>query len=139
MYYTLADLREIVAYAAARNIEIMPEIDMPGHMVAALAAYPELSCLPKQQYKVRITPGISHDVLNVGDDKVIDFLKTVLGTWPKCSPASTSTSAVTNVPPTAGRTTAPLPSAHQGRKAFGCGRTPTLVGRTPRRVPANEV
>ena len=44
MYYTLADLREIVAYAAARNIEIMPEIDMPGHMVAALAAYPELSC-----------------------------------------------------------------------------------------------
>jgi glycosyl hydrolase family 20, domain 2 len=79
MYYTLADLREIVAYAAARNIEIMPEIDMPGHMVAALAAYPELSCLPKQQYKVRITPGISHDVLNVGDDKVIDFLKTVLG------------------------------------------------------------
>ena len=79
MYYTLDDLREIVAYAAARNIEIMPEIDMPGHMVAALAAYPELSCLPKQQYKVRITPGISHDVLNVGDDKVIDFLKTVLG------------------------------------------------------------
>ena len=57
----------------------MPEIDMPGHMVAALAAYPELSCLPKQTYKVRITPGISHDVLNVGDDKVIDFLKTVLG------------------------------------------------------------
>lgn len=79
MYYTLADLREIVAYASARNIEIMPEIDMPGHMVAALAAYPELSCLPKQTYKVRITPGISHDVLNVGDDKVIDFLKTVLG------------------------------------------------------------
>ena len=79
MYYTLADLREIVAYAAERNIEIMPEIDMPGHMVAALAAYPELSCLPKQQYRVRITPGISHDVLNVGDDKVIDFLKTVLG------------------------------------------------------------
>ena len=37
MYYTLADLREIVAYASARNIEIMPEIDMPGHMVAALA------------------------------------------------------------------------------------------------------
>lgn len=79
MFYTLDDLREIVAYAAARNIEILPEIDMPGHMVAALAAYPELSCLPSRQYRVRINAGISKDVLNVGDDNVIKFLKTVLG------------------------------------------------------------
>ena len=86
MYYTLDDLREIVAYAAERNIEIIPEIDMPGHMVAALAAYPELSCYPNRTYKVRVTAGISKDVLNIGDDKVIDFLKTVLDNVAKVFP-----------------------------------------------------
>jgi len=86
MYYTLDDLREIVAYAAERNIEIIPEIDMPGHMVAALAAYPELSCFPNRTYKVRVTAGISKDVLNIGDDKVIDFLKTVLDNVAKVFP-----------------------------------------------------
>ena len=86
MYYTLDDLREIVAYAAERNIEIIPEIDMPGHMVAALAAYPELSCHPERTYQVRINSGISKDVLNIGDDKVIDFLKTVLDNVAKVFP-----------------------------------------------------
>lgn len=86
MYYTLEDLREIVAYAAERNIEIIPEIDMPGHMVAALAAYPEFSCHPERTYKVRINSGISKDVLNIGDDKVIDFLKTVLDNVAKVFP-----------------------------------------------------
>lgn len=86
MYYTLDDLREIVAYAAERNIEIIPEIDMPGHMVAALAAYPELSCYPNRTYNVRVTAGISKDVLNIGDDKVIDFLKTVLDNVAKVFP-----------------------------------------------------
>ncbi len=79
MYFTLDDLREIVAYAKARNIEIMPEVDLPGHMVAAVASYPELSCDPTKTYSVRIDGGISKDVLNVGKDSVIDFLKCVLG------------------------------------------------------------
>lgn len=79
MYYTLDDLREIVAYAKERNIEIIPEIDMPGHMVAAIAAYPELSCDPSREYEVRAAKGISTEVLNVGKDEVIDFLKCVLG------------------------------------------------------------
>ena len=107
-------------------------------MVAALAAYPELSCLPKQTYKVRITPGISHDVLNVGDDKVIDFLKTVLGHVPKCSPASTSTSAVTNAPTDRWKNNASAASAFK-TKSFGRGRTPTLAGGNPGRIPAEEV
>lgn len=79
MYYTLDDLREIVAYAKARNIEIIPEVDLPGHMVAAVASYPEFSCDSTKKYEVRIDGGISHDVLNIGDDRVIDFLKCVLG------------------------------------------------------------
>ena len=79
MYYTLDDLKEIVDYAKARNIEIIPEIDLPGHMVAAVASYPEFSCDPTKEYEVRVDGGISHDVLNIGNEDVITFLKCVLG------------------------------------------------------------
>ena len=79
MYYTLDDLREIVAYAKSLNIEIIPEVDLPGHMVAAVAAYPELSCDPTKKYEVRVDGGISKDVLNIGKDETIDFIKCVLG------------------------------------------------------------
>lgn len=78
MFYTKADLKEVVAYAKARNIEILPEVDLPGHMVAAIAAYPEFSCDPTKKYEVRVEAGISHDVLNIGDDKVIKFLEDVM-------------------------------------------------------------
>ena len=43
-FYTQDELRDVVAYAAERGITVIPEIDLPGHMVAALAAYPELGC-----------------------------------------------------------------------------------------------
>ena len=79
MYYTLDELKEVVDYAKARNIEIIPEIDLPGHMVAAVASYPEFSCDPTKEYEVRVDGGISHDVLNIGDERVIEFLKCVLG------------------------------------------------------------
>ncbi|MDE7377420.1 MAG: beta-N-acetylhexosaminidase [Paraprevotella sp.] len=79
LWYSLDDLREIVAYARERHIEILPEIDLPGHMMAAITAYPELSCDVSRKYQVRVDGGISHDVLNIGDDRVIDFLKCVLG------------------------------------------------------------
>ncbi|MBS0217943.1 MAG: beta-N-acetylhexosaminidase [Proteobacteria bacterium] len=61
-YYTQAQAREIVAYAKARHITVIPEIDMPGHMVAALAAYPELACTPGP-FDVYTTWGVSDDVL----------------------------------------------------------------------------
>lgn len=77
-FFTLDDLREVVEYAKERNIEIIPEVDMPGHMVAAIAAYPELSCDPNRTYEVRVTKGVSTEILNIGDDHVIDFLKCVL-------------------------------------------------------------
>ena len=61
-YYTQAQAREIVAYARARHIDVIPEIDMPGHMVAALAAYPELACTPGP-FEVYTTWGVSDDIL----------------------------------------------------------------------------
>ncbi|MBP3227464.1 MAG: beta-N-acetylhexosaminidase [Bacteroidaceae bacterium] len=78
-FYTLDELREVVDYAAALGIEVIPEVDLPGHMVAAVAAYPEFGCNPQRQVKVRVHQGVSKEVLNVGDDRVIDFLKCVLG------------------------------------------------------------
>ena len=78
-FYTLDDLREIVAYARERNIEIIPEIDMPGHMTAALVAYPEFGCNPDKKIEVMIEGGVSQDILNVGKTETIDFLKCIMG------------------------------------------------------------
>ena len=78
MWYSQKELKEVVAYAKARNIDIIPEVDFPGHMVAAVTAYPELSCDPTKSYEVRVGAGISEDVLNIGNDKVIDFLKCIM-------------------------------------------------------------
>jgi hexosaminidase len=76
-FYSKDDLREIVAYAAERGITIVPEIDLPGHMQAAIAAYPELGNNPDTNPGVRRIWGISEDVLNVSDETV-DFVRTVL-------------------------------------------------------------
>ena len=79
-YYTLDQLREIVKFADSLHIEIIPEYDLPGHNVAAVASYPELfSCDPTKTYEVRIASGVSKEVLNVGKTEVMDFLKCVLG------------------------------------------------------------
>ena len=61
-YYTQKEVREIVAYAKNRHVEIVPEIDMPGHARAAIAAYPELSCTGKQK-TVGMKWGIEKEVL----------------------------------------------------------------------------
>ena len=76
-YYTQAELREIVAYAAVRHITIVPEIDMPGHMLAALAAYPELGCTGGP-YQVGHYWGVYKDVLCVGNPRVYEFVQDVL-------------------------------------------------------------
>lgn len=86
MWYTQEDLKEIVAYAKERYIDILPEVDFPGHMVAAITAYPNLSCDPSKKYSVRLDSGISQDVLNVGSDEVIDFLKCILDNLAKIFP-----------------------------------------------------
>ena len=76
-FYTQDEMREIVAYAAERNITVIPEVDLPGHMVAALAAYPELGCTGGP-YDVWTRWGISDDVLCVGKEETFTFLEDVL-------------------------------------------------------------
>ena len=77
MWYTQDQIREIIAYAAAKGIDIIPEIDLPGHMLAALTAYPELGCTGGP-YHVWTRWGISDDVLCAGNEKVYTFLEDVL-------------------------------------------------------------
>ena len=76
-YYSQEEAREIVAYAAARHITVIPEIDMPGHMLAALASYPELGCTGGP-YQVGHYWGIYKDVLCVGNERVYQFVEDVL-------------------------------------------------------------
>lgn len=76
-FYTQAELRELVAYAKGRGITIVPEIDLPGHMQAAVAAYPELGNRPEAPVGVRTTWGISEDVLGVSDE-AFAFVRAVL-------------------------------------------------------------
>lgn len=87
-FYTHDDIREVVRYAAERNVTIVPEIDVPGHSMAALAAYPELSCTKQQVY---VNPGTAfsewygngtfkmlvENTLNPSDEKVYEFLDNV--------------------------------------------------------------
>jgi hexosaminidase len=75
-YYTQEDIREIVAYAASRFITIVPEIEIPGHSQAAIAAYPELGCT-EDSVEVRTIWGISPYIYNV-DESTFTFLENVL-------------------------------------------------------------
>ena len=76
-YFTQNQIRDIVRYAADRYITIIPEIDMPGHMVAALTAYPELGCTGGP-YEVWGMWGVADDILCVGKDHTLQFVKDVL-------------------------------------------------------------
>lgn len=77
-FYTREDLKEIVAYAASKHIEVIPEIDMPGHFSAAMAAYPEFSCNPDGVHRVETWGGVFTDVLNVANPKAVRFVKDIL-------------------------------------------------------------
>jgi hexosaminidase len=76
-FYTQDEVREIVEYARQRHITVVPEIEMPGHALAALAAYPELGCTGGP-YHVATTWGVFDDVFCVGNDKTLQFCEDVL-------------------------------------------------------------
>ena len=76
-FYTQEQMKEIVAYAAERGITVIPEVDLPGHMVAALAAYPELGCTGGP-YEVWTRWGVAPDILCAGNEKIYTFLEAVL-------------------------------------------------------------
>jgi hexosaminidase len=75
-FYTQDDIREVVAYAAERHITIVPEIDMPGHMQAAIAAYPELGCTTNR-LPVKVEWGVNKNILNP-EESTVQFCKDVL-------------------------------------------------------------
>ena len=93
-YYTHDEVKEVVRYAASRHITVIPEIEMPGHASAAIAAYPWLSCFPEEETvipshpsilskmrrgkKVQETWGVFEDVFCAGNDSTFQFLQDVL-------------------------------------------------------------
>lgn len=114
-YYTKAQIKEIVDYAAERYIQILPEIDIPGHTRAVIAAYPELSCSGKPT-DVATWFGIHSKVLCAGKEKVYEALDVILRKWRKCSPVNTSIWAATRSRNSNGRSvpTVPKPYAEKG-------------------------
>ena len=76
-FYTQEEIKEIVAYATDRYITVIPEIDLPGHMLAALAAYPEYGCTGGP-YEVEKTWGVFDDVICIGNEDAMVFLENVL-------------------------------------------------------------
>jgi hexosaminidase len=79
-FYTRKDVEEVVAYAKSRHVEIIPEIELPGHAIAALAAFPELSCFP-ESVNPRMAAsdwGIFTNVFCVGNDKTLRVLEKVM-------------------------------------------------------------
>ncbi len=76
-YYTQEQVKEVVRYATARHITVIPEIEMPGHALAALSAYPQLGCTGGP-YKAATCWGIFDDVFCAGKDSVFTFLQDVL-------------------------------------------------------------
>ncbi len=76
-FYTQEEIKEVVAYAASRHIEVIPEIELPGHSVAALASYPNLSCTGGP-FKVERRWGVFKDIYCAGNDSTFAFLENVL-------------------------------------------------------------
>lgn len=82
-YYTQDQIKEVVAYASSRYVEVIPEIEMPGHSVAAITAYPHLACGEVsfengKPFEVRKVWGVSKDLYCAGNEQVFTFLEDVL-------------------------------------------------------------
>lgn len=76
-FYTKKDIQEVIEYARKRYVTIIPEIEMPGHSLAALAAYPELSCTDKKHTVAKIW-GVHKEIFCAGKESTFNFLETVL-------------------------------------------------------------
>lgn len=85
-FYTQDDVREVVAYARARNIEVVPEIEMPAHTLAALVAYPWLGCT-REQFKMPTSHSISPEIYCVGKETTWEFLENVMNEITELFPA----------------------------------------------------
>ncbi|MBP9506366.1 MAG: family 20 glycosylhydrolase [Bacteroides sp.] len=86
-YYTQEQIKAVVAYAASKYITVIPEIEMPGHALAAIASYPELSCTPDTTYDVTGTWGVFDEVY-CPNEKTFAFLEGVLDEVVELFPSS---------------------------------------------------
>ena len=86
-YYTQAEMREVVEYAKERYITVIPEIDMPGHMMAVLACFPELGCTGGP-YHVAEEWGIADDILCAGNEETFTFVENVLSELTEIFPST---------------------------------------------------
>lgn len=77
-YYTQEQMKEVVAYAAERYINVLPEIDLPGHTLSVLASYPEFGCTGGP-YEVCPDWGVFPDVLCIGNEQAMQFVEDILG------------------------------------------------------------
>lgn len=76
-FYTQAQLKDLVAYCKEKNVELIPEIDMPGHTQSALACYPFLSCFDRE-LPVAHHWGVKHDIMCAGKESTFEFIQNVL-------------------------------------------------------------
>lgn len=76
-YYTKAEIKDIVSYCSERFIEVIPEIDIPGHTTAIIHSYPHLSC-KKEEIEVKTKQGIFDDILCAGDSRTLEFILELL-------------------------------------------------------------
>ena len=106
-FYTQEECRDIIAYAAERHITVIPEIDLPGHMQAALAAYPEFGCTGGP-YEVWKMWGVSDNVLCAGNDATLRFIEDVLAEVIEVFPSEYIHVGATSAPRPCGRN---VPSA----------------------------
>ena len=77
-FYTQEEIKEVVKFAAEHYVNIIPEIEMPGHATAAVTAYPNLSCFPDRNYKVVEYWGVFEDIFCAGKEETFTFLEDVL-------------------------------------------------------------
>jgi hexosaminidase len=123
-WYTQQELRDLVGYAARRGVEIMPEVDVPGHMQAAISAYPWLGNDPDRLLPVRTSWGISQHILNV-DDATVQFVEQVLDELVEVFPFEFVHLGGDEVPPDEWLAST---SARQRAQACGLSRVDGLVG-----------
>ena len=87
-YYTKAQMKEMVSFCAERFVDIVPELDIPGHASAMIHAYPDLSCRGRK-IPVKTKQGIFKDLLCAGSDKTYEYLKLILGEMCEIFPSDT--------------------------------------------------
>jgi hexosaminidase len=85
-FYSEEDIKEVVDFAAARYIEVIPEVDLPGHTSAVLASYPELGCTGGP-YHVEDRFGVFKDVLCAGNDQIFDMISAIFDTLARLFPS----------------------------------------------------